>query len=157
MRYGAHLVYTPMYNARHFAASEKYRRQFTTGPLDGPLIVQFCANDPKHLLAGIHPCLSNSPSCSSRAGAMRGRGPKLGLSPGNRSKGPLWRLSDAGMGSHRAAVLPNYSLTHFPTGFPHSTAARIYVCQLHARFASFPRWKRPSRTPGCWNVPGAPC
>ncbi|KAL3895643.1 MAG: hypothetical protein SGCHY_004576 [Lobulomycetales sp.] len=51
MRYGAHLVYTPMYNARHFAASEKYRRQFTTGPLDGPLIVQFCANDPKHLLA----------------------------------------------------------------------------------------------------------
>ncbi|KAJ3226212.1 tRNA-dihydrouridine(16/17) synthase [NAD(P)(+)]-like protein [Chytriomyces hyalinus] len=50
-RYNSQLCYTPMFHARLFAESENYRRtQFTTGPEDRPLIVQFCANDPETLL-----------------------------------------------------------------------------------------------------------
>ncbi|KAJ3395720.1 tRNA-dihydrouridine(16/17) synthase [NAD(P)(+)]-like protein [Chytriomyces hyalinus] len=50
-RYNSQLCYTPMFHARLFAESETYRRtQFTTGPEDRPLIVQFCANDPETLL-----------------------------------------------------------------------------------------------------------
>ncbi|KAI0043797.1 Dus-domain-containing protein [Auriscalpium vulgare] len=59
-RYGAQLVYTPMINAKMFAADNRkaYReQQFNTefgeegGPEDRPLFVQFCANDPEQLLA----------------------------------------------------------------------------------------------------------
>ncbi|KAA1479441.1 FMN-linked oxidoreductase [Dentipellis sp. KUC8613] len=58
-RYGAQLVYTPMINAKMFAegARTNYREQNFSiahgeegGPEDRPLIVQFCANSPEHLL-----------------------------------------------------------------------------------------------------------
>ncbi|CAI4047613.1 hypothetical protein SKDZ_13G0560 [Saccharomyces kudriavzevii ZP591] len=54
-RYGATLAYTPMLHAKLFATSKKYRED-NWSPLDGsdgdrPLVVQFCANDPEHLLA----------------------------------------------------------------------------------------------------------
>ncbi|KAJ7119139.1 dihydrouridine synthase-domain-containing protein [Mycena epipterygia] len=58
-RYGGQLVYTPMIHAKLFAeGNPKYRTQFFDIPsgeegdpaTDRPLIVQFCANDPKHLL-----------------------------------------------------------------------------------------------------------
>jgi tRNA-dihydrouridine synthase 1 len=40
-----------MFHARLFSESKQYRdEQFTTSPTDRPLIVQFCANDPQHLL-----------------------------------------------------------------------------------------------------------
>lgn len=59
------LAYTPMFHARHFGNDEKYRRAHfeatrkgETEPwldgnpkIDRPLFVQFCANDPDHLLA----------------------------------------------------------------------------------------------------------
>ncbi|KAK0389239.1 hypothetical protein NLU13_2814 [Sarocladium strictum] len=60
------LAYTPMFHARHFGNDEKYRRahfeptkqEDNTEPwldgnpkIDRPLFVQFCANDPDHLLA----------------------------------------------------------------------------------------------------------
>ncbi|KAI0066734.1 Dus-domain-containing protein [Artomyces pyxidatus] len=59
-RYGAQLAYTPMINAKMFAAASRkgYREQTFNiehgeegGPEDRPLIVQFCANDPEQLLA----------------------------------------------------------------------------------------------------------
>ncbi|KAJ3054230.1 hypothetical protein HK097_002346, partial [Rhizophlyctis rosea] len=51
-RYGAQLCYTPMFHARLFAEKAQYRaEQWQTGPGDGPLIVQFCANDAEYLLA----------------------------------------------------------------------------------------------------------
>ncbi|KAI1791989.1 Dus-domain-containing protein [Ganoderma leucocontextum] len=59
-KYGAQLVYTPMINAKMFAEGVRkpYREQnFDTvhgeegGSEDRPLIVQFCANNPDHLLA----------------------------------------------------------------------------------------------------------
>ncbi|KAH6579938.1 hypothetical protein BASA61_009924 [Batrachochytrium salamandrivorans] len=51
-RYGAQLCYTPMFHARLFAEQPKYRRDvFSTGSLDRPLIVQFCANDANTLLS----------------------------------------------------------------------------------------------------------
>ncbi|KAI0801500.1 Dus-domain-containing protein [Fomes fomentarius] len=58
-RYGAQLVYTPMINAKMYAEGirKPFREQnFDTmhgeegGPEDRPLIVQFCANNPDHLL-----------------------------------------------------------------------------------------------------------
>ncbi|RDX44261.1 Dus-domain-containing protein [Lentinus brumalis] len=58
-RYGAQLVYTPMINAKMYAEGirKPYREQnFDTvhgeegGPEDRPLIVQFCGNNPDHLL-----------------------------------------------------------------------------------------------------------
>ncbi|CUS24963.1 LAQU0S22e01134g1_1 [Lachancea quebecensis] len=55
-RYGATLAYTPMFHAKMFATSEKYRRDMWcehdgSKELDRPLVVQFCANDPDYLLA----------------------------------------------------------------------------------------------------------
>ncbi|KAG5649273.1 hypothetical protein H0H81_004911 [Sphagnurus paluster] len=65
-RYGAQLVYTPMINAKMFADTthKYYREQYfdiasgeegasslSCGDTDRPLIVQFCANSPEHLLA----------------------------------------------------------------------------------------------------------
>lgn len=55
-RYGATLAYTPMFHAKLFATSEKYRRDMWCNidgdpEIDRPLVVQFCANDPEYLLA----------------------------------------------------------------------------------------------------------
>ncbi|EGN99640.1 hypothetical protein SERLA73DRAFT_134960 [Serpula lacrymans var. lacrymans S7.3] len=59
-RYGAELAYTPMINAKMFAGGvhKNYQEQNFNipngeegGPLDRPLIVQFCANSPDQLLA----------------------------------------------------------------------------------------------------------
>ncbi|ODQ79465.1 hypothetical protein BABINDRAFT_161861 [Babjeviella inositovora NRRL Y-12698] len=55
-RYGATLCYTPMFHARLFATSEKYRKDMwdeLDGDLekDRPTIVQFCANDADFLLS----------------------------------------------------------------------------------------------------------
>lgn len=54
--HGATLAYTPMFHAKLFATSEKYRRdmwcEIDGDPeIDRPLVVQFCANDPEYLLA----------------------------------------------------------------------------------------------------------
>ncbi|SCU80883.1 LANO_0B01420g1_1 [Lachancea nothofagi CBS 11611] len=54
-RYGATLAYTPMFHAKNFATSEKYRRdmwcdQDGCSKVDRPLVVQFCANDSEYLL-----------------------------------------------------------------------------------------------------------
>ncbi|KAG6811516.1 hypothetical protein H0H92_007070 [Tricholoma furcatifolium] len=58
-RHGAQLVYTPMINAKMFADTthKHYREQYFDiasleegSPADRPLIVQFCANSPEHLL-----------------------------------------------------------------------------------------------------------
>ncbi|KAI9027955.1 tRNA-dihydrouridine synthase 1 [Hyaloraphidium curvatum] len=55
-RYGAQLCYTPMWHARLFSdpSNSSYREemwQVGDGGDDEPLFVQFCANDPEHLLA----------------------------------------------------------------------------------------------------------
>lgn len=54
-KYGADLCYTPMFHARLFVTSDKYRKsmfndQDGNPKYDRPLIVQFCANDPDTLL-----------------------------------------------------------------------------------------------------------
>jgi len=50
--YGAELVYTQMFNSNVFVKDHTYRQEnFQTCPEDRPLIVQFCGNDPKTLLA----------------------------------------------------------------------------------------------------------
>ncbi|KAG5367906.1 tRNA-dihydrouridine(16/17) synthase [NAD(P)(+)] [Yarrowia sp. C11] len=55
-RHGAELCYTPMFHAKLFGTSDRYREEMF-GPMDGdektdrPLVVQFCANDPDELLA----------------------------------------------------------------------------------------------------------
>lgn len=53
-RLGATLCYTPMFHARLFATSPKYRDDMWSSmdgdDVDRPLVVQFCANDPDVLL-----------------------------------------------------------------------------------------------------------
>lgn len=54
-KYGATLAYTPMFHAKLFATSEKYRKDMWCEldgdeKIDRPLVVQFCANDPDYLL-----------------------------------------------------------------------------------------------------------
>lgn len=54
-KYGAKLAYSPMYHAKLFATSEKYRRDMWCEldgheKIDRPLVVQFCANNPDYLL-----------------------------------------------------------------------------------------------------------
>lgn len=54
--HGATLAYTPMFHAKLFATSEKYRNDMWCDmdgdpDIDRPLIVQFCANDPEYLLS----------------------------------------------------------------------------------------------------------
>ncbi|CAG0918426.1 unnamed protein product [Notodromas monacha] len=50
-KYGAELCYTPMFHSVNFVKDFKYRRDnFQSCDADRPLIVQFCANDPKVLV-----------------------------------------------------------------------------------------------------------
>lgn len=51
-QYGADLCYTPMFHSRLFAQKPDLKtKAFATSPEDRPLFVQFCANDPRFLLA----------------------------------------------------------------------------------------------------------
>lgn len=50
-QFETHLTYTPMFHARLFVDSEKYRNEnWKHAVTDSPCIVQFCANDPQVLL-----------------------------------------------------------------------------------------------------------
>lgn len=51
-RYGAQLCYSPMFHSSNFTLDPKYRQQaLQSCAADRPLIIQFCGNDPKTLLA----------------------------------------------------------------------------------------------------------
>jgi tRNA-dihydrouridine synthase 1 len=50
-KFGAELTFTPMFHAKIFNESLKYRQEhFRTHYSDSPLIVQFCANDPSNFV-----------------------------------------------------------------------------------------------------------
>jgi tRNA-dihydrouridine synthase 1 len=49
-KYGAQLTFTPMFHAKNFAESAKYRQENWKYHESDPVIVQFCANDPEILL-----------------------------------------------------------------------------------------------------------
>eukprot|EP01132_Coremiostelium_polycephalum_P010307 gene10307-12648_t len=47
-KYGADVVYTPMFHSKNFATCKTYRKDnFSTCPQDRPLVVQFCGNEPE--------------------------------------------------------------------------------------------------------------
>ncbi|KAM9989403.1 hypothetical protein ACTFIY_005453 [Dictyostelium cf. discoideum] len=47
-KYGADMVYTPMFHSKNFATCKTYRRDYwSTCPEDRPLVVQFCGNEPE--------------------------------------------------------------------------------------------------------------
>lgn len=51
-RYGCEMTYTPMMHSRIFGECEEYRERFLhLDPSDRPVVVQFCSNEPQHLLA----------------------------------------------------------------------------------------------------------
>eukprot|EP00945_MAST-04E_sp_MAST-4E-sp1_P000010 g10.t1 len=51
-KYNTDVAFTPMFHARIFSESKKYRASnFQTNDADRPLIVQFCGNDPEILLS----------------------------------------------------------------------------------------------------------
>ncbi|EGG21642.1 tRNA-dihydrouridine synthase 1-like protein [Cavenderia fasciculata] len=49
-KFGADVVYTPMYNSKIFSHDATYRCNFSTNPQDRPMVVQFCGNEVDHIV-----------------------------------------------------------------------------------------------------------